>query len=144
MLWVINWYLILFNIYCGIYSIPKQSKFTVVFLPINNETQCIPLLYLSSRFMAFAPSFILDKLSLEKTPLNLDSKLKDLVISILPKWWSGSKKFYLYDPWYFFLVIVTLFPTLVVLFPRTFINIGNACNIFSYSNGSFSRHSIYK
>ena len=63
----------MFNTSCGIYSIPKQSKYAVVSLSINNETQCVPLLILSSRFMAYAESFILDKLFLEKAPLNLGS-----------------------------------------------------------------------
>ena len=49
MLCVIDLSLILFNTSCRIYSIPKESKCTAVFLPINNETQCVPLLLLSSR-----------------------------------------------------------------------------------------------
>ena len=47
-----------------------------MFVSINNETQCAPLLYLSSRFTTYTPSFNLGKLSLEKTPLNLGSLLK--------------------------------------------------------------------
>ena len=72
-LWVIDLSLILFNTSWGIYSIPKESKYAAVFLSINNETQCVPLLCLSSRFMTYAPSFNLGKSSLEKTPLNLGS-----------------------------------------------------------------------
>ena len=68
---VIDLSLILVNTSRGIYSIPKESKYIASFLSINNETQCVPLLYLSSRFMTFAPSFVLGKLFLEKTPLNL-------------------------------------------------------------------------
>ena len=68
---VIDLSLILVNTSRGIYSIPKESKYIARFLSINNETQCVPLLYLSLRFMTFAPSFILGKLFLEKTPLNL-------------------------------------------------------------------------
>ena len=60
-----------FNTSWGIYSVPKQSKYTATFLSINNETQCVSLLCLSSRFMIFAPTFTLGKLSLEKTSLNL-------------------------------------------------------------------------
>ena len=71
MLYMIDLFLILFNTSCGIYSIPKESKYTVVFLSINKETQCVPLLYLLSRFMTYTPSFIQGKLPLEKTPLNL-------------------------------------------------------------------------
>ena len=58
------------------YSIPKESKFTHVFLSINNETQCVPLLFLASRFMTYALSFTLTKLFFEKTPLNKGSQLK--------------------------------------------------------------------
>ena len=58
--------LILFNTSSRIYSIPKESKYTAKFLSINNETQCFPLLFLSSKFNTYAPSFILDKLFLEK------------------------------------------------------------------------------
>ena len=72
MLCVIDLSLILFNTSCGIYSIPKESKYTAVFLSINNATYCTPLLFLSSIFMTYPPSFILDKLFLEKTQLNLN------------------------------------------------------------------------
>ena len=51
----------------------KQSMYAAVFLSVNKETQCISLLFLSSKFITYAPSFILGKLSLEKTPLNLGS-----------------------------------------------------------------------
>ena len=40
---VIDLSLILLNTSWGIYSIPKESKYTLVFLSINNETQCVPL-----------------------------------------------------------------------------------------------------
>ena len=63
----------LFNTSRGIYSIPKESKYTAVFLLINNETQCVPLIFLTLSFMSYAPSFILGKFFLEKTPLNLGS-----------------------------------------------------------------------
>ena len=63
--------LILCNTCGGTYSIPKESKYTV--LSINNEAQCVHLLLLSSRFVTYAPSFILGKLFLEKMPLNLGS-----------------------------------------------------------------------
>ena len=58
------------------YSIPKEPKYTAAFLLINNETQYVPLLFLSSRFMTYNPSSILGKLFLEKTSLNLGSSLK--------------------------------------------------------------------
>ena len=67
-LWVIDLYLVLFNTSRGIYSIPEESKYAT-----NNETQCVPLLFLSSRFIIYASSFILGKLFLGKTILNLDS-----------------------------------------------------------------------
>ena len=63
--------LILFNTCGGTYSIPKESKYTVAILSINNEVQCVQLLLLSSRLVTYAPSFVLGKLFLEKTPLNL-------------------------------------------------------------------------
>ena len=63
--------LILFSTSFEIHLIPKESKYTVVFLSINSETQRVPLLCLSFRFMAYAPSFIVGKFSLEKTSLNL-------------------------------------------------------------------------
>ena len=47
-------------------------------MSINNETHCVPLLCLLSRFMTYAPSFILGKLSVEKIPLNLQSWTKYL------------------------------------------------------------------
>ena len=56
----------LFNSSCGMYSIPKESKYTVVNFSINNETQCVLLLCLPLIFISYAPSFILDKLFLEK------------------------------------------------------------------------------
>ena len=68
---VVDLSLILFNMSRGIYSIPRESKYTAVFLSINNKTQCIPLTFLLSIFMAYAPSFILGKLFLEKIPLHL-------------------------------------------------------------------------
>ena len=65
--------LILPNNSWGIYSIPKESKHTAAFLSINNETQCVPLFCLPLRFITYAPSFILRKLSFEKTQVNVDS-----------------------------------------------------------------------
>ena len=44
-----------------------------VFLSINNETQCVSLLFLSSKFVTYTPYFYVGKLFLGKTPLNLDS-----------------------------------------------------------------------
>ena len=75
-MWVIDLFLILFNTSWGIYSLPKESKYTAKFLSINNETQCMSLLFLSSRFITYAAFFIQDKLFLEKSPLNLGSALK--------------------------------------------------------------------
>ena len=93
--------LILLNTSCEIYSIPSKLKYTTVFLSINNETQCIPLLCLSSKFLTYARSFIVGKLSFEKLPLNLASYLKYLVFSILLKGWSGTKNFDPYDQDYY-------------------------------------------
>ena len=61
--------LILFNTSCGIYSIPKESKYTAVFQSMNKETQCVPLLFLSPRFLIYAPSFVVGKLFLEKNAI---------------------------------------------------------------------------
>ena len=66
---VIDSSLTLLNTSCGIYSISKEFNSKAVLLSINNETQCVPLLCLSSRFMTYALSFILDKLSLEKNTI---------------------------------------------------------------------------
>ena len=58
--------LVVSNVSCRVYSIPKESKYTAVFLSMNTEAQCVPLLYLSLRFMTYVPSFTVGKLSLEK------------------------------------------------------------------------------
>ena len=79
MLWVMDLSVIMFNTSWQIYSIPKESKCTAVFLLTNNETQCFSLLCLSLRFMKSASSFILGKISLEKTSLILGSLILDLL-----------------------------------------------------------------
>ena len=61
-----DWFLNLFNTSWGICLILKESNYTAVFLSINNETQRVPLLFLSSKFMTYVPSFTLSKLLLEK------------------------------------------------------------------------------
>ena len=66
-LWVIDLALTLSNTSCGMYSIPEESKYTTLFLSMNTKTQCVFLIYLSLRFMTYAPSIILSKLSLKKT-----------------------------------------------------------------------------
>ena len=76
---------ILLYTFCGIYLIQVESKYTAVFLSVNNETQYVPLFCLSSIFMRYALSFILRKLSLEKILLNLGLYLKYLVILIVLK-----------------------------------------------------------
>ena len=70
---VIDLCLILFNTSRGIHSIPRESNYISLFWSINKETQCVPLPFLSSRFMAYAPCFILGKLCLKETPLSLGS-----------------------------------------------------------------------
>ena len=57
---------------------PKKSKYTAVFLLIDNETQCVSLFCFSSRFMTYAPYSILGKLCLEKTPETRDSTFQVL------------------------------------------------------------------
>ena len=87
-------YLILFITFSGIYSISKESKYTAVFLSINNKTLFFSLLCLPSKIHEIGPSFILSKLSPELTALNLCSCLKCLVILILLKGWGRSKNLY--------------------------------------------------
>ena len=70
---VIDLSLILFHTSWGIYSISKESWYIAKFLLIDNENQCVPLLFSSSRLMTNAPSFIPGELFLEKAPLNLGS-----------------------------------------------------------------------
>ena len=48
----------MFNASCEIYSISKESKYKAKFLSINNETQRVPLLSLSARFITYAPSLL--------------------------------------------------------------------------------------
>ena len=61
------------NTSSGMYSIPKESKYIAKFEAINNETHCVPLLFSTRSFMTYAPSFVLGKFLLGKTPLNADS-----------------------------------------------------------------------
>ena len=53
--------------------------------------------FLPTTFIIFAPSSILGKLSLEKIPLTLSSKLKYLAILIFLKEWNETKNLYPYD-----------------------------------------------
>ena len=38
-------YNVLFSTSWGIYLVPKELNYTAVFLSINNESQCVPLLF---------------------------------------------------------------------------------------------------
>ena len=60
------WNYLWFNTSWGLYSAPKKFQYTTAFLSINNESQRVLLLCLSSRFMTYAPTFIVGILSLEK------------------------------------------------------------------------------
>ena len=71
LLWENSLSLILFNTSWQIYSIIKESKYATKFLSIKNENQSVPSFYLSSIFITYASSFILGKLLIEKTSLNL-------------------------------------------------------------------------
>ena len=71
MLYGIYFPLILFNTSCGIYSIPKESKYTAAFPSIDNETQCDPLPPYLGDLRHKIYFFILGKLFLQKAPLNL-------------------------------------------------------------------------
>ena len=108
MLWVIHLSLILFNTSWGIYSILKEPKYAAVFLSIDNETQYVHLLFLSSRFVTYASSFVLYKLSLEKTPLNLGLELYYLLTLMLLKGWGRTKEFY---PRIFFWIVPSIVET---------------------------------
>ena len=105
--------LILFSMSWRIYSVPKEPKYAAIFQSINNENQNIRLLCLSSRFMTYVLSFILGKWSPQKTPLKLGSSFKYLVILILLRWWSRTKNFYPYGPYYFIIFLVSWHPFLL-------------------------------
>ena len=65
-----------FNTSWGIYSVPKESNNTAMFLSKSNETQLVPLLFYHGDLLFIllhAPSFILGIIFPEKTPLNLGS-----------------------------------------------------------------------
>ena len=66
--------------------------------------------FLLSIFIKYVLFFILGKLFLEKTPLNLGLLLKQLVVSISLKGWSRTKKFL---SLYLLLAIVTALPLIV-------------------------------
>ena len=104
--------LILLNTSWGIYSIPKESKYRAMFPPINNKTQYVPLLLLSSRFITYAPYFTVSNFFFEKTPLNLGFWLKRLVTLILFKEFENKK-------------------------PQFFIHISSSCSSSSSSSYTF-------
>ena len=61
-------------IYSGTSLTPKLTKQTISLLLQNKVIQCVPTSAYSSRFITYAPSFIiLGRLSLEKNPSNLGS-----------------------------------------------------------------------
>ena len=78
MFYVIDLSLIILNTSWGIYSVPKKIPIRSSFSSINNETLCVLLLFLSLKFMTYALSFIVGKLSLAK-----DSMKTSFVIEIL-------------------------------------------------------------
>ena len=57
------------DIFWEIYSFLRESKYTAVFLWINNEVQYVPLLWLSSIFMTYDPSNNLSKSCLKKNAI---------------------------------------------------------------------------
>ena len=65
--------------------------------------------------MTYAPSFFLVNYSLKNTPLNLSSSMKQLVISILFKEWSGIE---IYFPYILFLLFCTLFHLCLLLLKK--------------------------
>ena len=54
-----------FQISFGIYSTPKLSKYIMLFSFTYKAIQWVPIDLYSSRFITYAPSFILGKLFLE-------------------------------------------------------------------------------
>ena len=63
----------IFLIMLGLCFTPKEPKHVILFFTYK-QIQWVPISEYSSRFITYAPSFILfGKLSLEKTPLNLGS-----------------------------------------------------------------------
>ena len=90
-MWVID--LSWFKLSWGIYLILKESKYTAVFLLINDKTQCAPLIFLSSKFMTYDPSFILSKLFLEKSKAMSVKLMFALIVTFyLTKTETGIKK----------------------------------------------------
>ena len=120
--------LILLNTSWGIYSVLKESKYTVVFVSINNKTQCVPLLFyhwdlwymlllLFHICSFFYMILFLFLWPLRKTPLNLGFSIICLVVWILLNGWSGTKFFYTNDLYYYiFLLLEQLFMSLQLLF----------------------------
>ena len=80
MLCVIDLYLLLFNTYRGIYSIPKESKSTALSPSINDENQCVPLLFLSLTFIVYALFLILGKFFLEKNAVESRLIVKTIIL----------------------------------------------------------------
>ena len=80
------------NTPCGIYSIPKVSKYRVVYLLINNEIQCVPFVLFVNETYKIPSIFYSRYIISQKSPVRLGSKLKYLVILILVKRWSKTKK----------------------------------------------------
>ena len=62
-----------FNFFRNMFNTKTIKINNFIFFLQNKATQCVAVSLCSSRFITYAPSFIfLGKLSLEKTPLNLD------------------------------------------------------------------------
>ena len=62
----------IFLFFFGICSTLKLSKYITFSAFTSNAIQCVPIGSYWSRSIIYAPSFILDKLFLEYTPLKLD------------------------------------------------------------------------
>ena len=70
----------------GTCSMPKLSKQITSLVLTKKAIQCVPLFSYSSKFITYAPFFILfGKLFLEYAPLNLGSFLKYSLISMFVK-----------------------------------------------------------
>ena len=91
--------LILSNTSWGMYSIPKDLEYTAIFLSINNETQCIPLICLSLTFMFF-PLFYVNRMN------SIKPEFVFKMLSKMLKGWSRTKIFCPFDPYHYILFML--------------------------------------
>ena len=129
-------------------STSKESKDVTSILRTYKATQWVPTWEYSSRFITWAPSFILGKLSLEQASLNLGSFWYYFCISKFVKGWGGIKNPF----WCFFylfcfrnqllqslhLLYLFLYLLKYKLAPNVFNNMKSAFLFFSFILNCFS------